>query len=162
MPDSAPATAPAPAGDDELPFVYPEPPVTRKRGRPRKNAAPAARPIADSITVAAFISAKETTDWTLALQLRHQGKITTPGDPFEQSDALEIDGLMNAEVLKPEMYNPLTHGNIRIFKSRMVREVKGKNTTAPCEKSRLVVQGYGDEEKKTLLTQAPTIQRCSQ
>ncbi|XP_044715169.1 reverse transcriptase (RNA-dependent DNA polymerase) domain-containing protein [Hirsutella rhossiliensis] len=43
----------------------------------------------------------------------------------------------------------------------MVREVKGKDTK-PYEKSRLVVQGHGDFEKTTLLTQSPTIQRVSQ
>ena len=43
----------------------------------------------------------------------------------------------------------------------MVREVKGK-TMVPYEKSRLVVQGYNDEGKRDILTQSPTIQRCSQ
>ena len=44
----------------------------------------------------------------------------------------------------------------------MVREVKGKNTEQPREKSRLVVQGHNDHEKRFILTQSPTIQRCSQ
>lgn len=42
-----------------------------------------------------------------------------------------------------------------------MREVKGK-TIKPYEKSRLVVQGFGDESKNEILTQAPTIQRMSQ
>ena len=50
---------------------------------------------------------------------------------------------------------------MRIFKSRIVNEVKGKTTT-PYEKSRLVVQGYADDGKEIVLTQSPTIQRASQ
>lgn len=43
----------------------------------------------------------------------------------------------------------------------MVREVNGK-TTMPYEKSRLVIQGYGDKENETILTQSPFTQRMSQ
>jgi len=58
--------------------------------------------------------------------------------------------------------NEQLHSNTRIFKSCIVREIEGKNTEAPYEKSRLVVQGYGDKEKHEYLTKSPTIQRCSQ
>jgi len=95
---------------------------------------------------------KESIDCELSLELRCQGKITTPGALFEESDAVEIDGLMIAGVLKPELYKADTHSNICIFKLRMVREVKNKNTDTLYEKSRLVVQGYGDDEKKSFLT----------
>ena len=44
----------------------------------------------------------------------------------------------------------------------MVHEVKGKGTAAPYEKSRLVIQGYGDREKEMVLTQLLIIQRASQ
>jgi Reverse transcriptase (RNA-dependent DNA polymerase) len=44
----------------------------------------------------------------------------------------------------------------------MVDEVKGKETTTPYEKSRLVIQAFNDEGKKTILTQSPTIQPVSQ
>ena len=44
----------------------------------------------------------------------------------------------------------------------MVREVKGKTTDLPYEKSRLVVRGFNDEDKVFIPTQAPTIQRYSQ
>jgi hypothetical protein len=50
----------------------------------------------------------------------------------------------------------------RIFKSRMVDEVKGKESSAPYEKSRLVIQCFNDKGKKEILTQSPTIQRVSQ
>lgn len=146
-------------GDEAtVPFEYPEP-VQRRRGRPRKDHSAAADPTS---IVAQYLSAKEVQDSQLAIQLRQQGKIVTPGGPFQESDAAEINGLMVAGVLKPELYSRAVHAGLRIFKSRMVREIKGKGTEAPYEKSRLVVQGYGDQEKKTLLTQSPTIQRSSQ
>jgi len=44
----------------------------------------------------------------------------------------------------------------------MVREIKGKGTNTPYEKSRLVIQGHSDDGKEFVLTQSPTIQRASQ
>jgi len=108
-----------------------------------------------------YLSKKEEDDRTLTLKLRQDGIITTPGEPFEQSDITEINDLIAREVFHFIKFNPKVHGNQRIFKTRLVREVNGKNIK-PYEKSRLVVQGYGDEEKETLLTQSPTIQRMSQ
>jgi hypothetical protein len=108
-----------------------------------------------------YLSKKEEIDRTLALKLRQDGIITTPGEPFEQSDMTEINDLIAREVFHFIRFNPKVHGNQRIYKTRLVREVKGKDIK-PYEKSRLVVQGYGDEEKDTILTQSPTIQRMSQ
>uniref|UniRef100_L7JQT6 Integrase catalytic domain-containing protein n=1 Tax=Pyricularia oryzae (strain P131) TaxID=1143193 RepID=L7JQT6_PYRO1 len=105
-----------------------------------------------------LMSSKETQSYELALKYRAEGKITTPGAPFEQSDAAEIEALLGAEVLQP-VHGENARG--RIFGARMVREVKG-TADRPYEKSRLVVQGHSDNEKKSLLTQAPTIMRCSQ
>ena len=110
----------------------------------------------------AFVAHREESDWELALQLRRQGKINSPGKPFEESDAAELNALLGSGVLKPVLYNHDEHSGTRIFKSRMVREIKGRATPRPYEKSRLVVQGYGDDEKRGILTQSPTIQRCSQ
>ena len=44
----------------------------------------------------------------------------------------------------------------------MVHEIKGETTVKPYEKSRLIIQGYKDDGKRTILTQSPTIQRASQ
>ena len=49
-----------------------------------------------------------------------------------------------------------------IFRSRIINEIKNKITAAPYEKSRLVIQGYADDGKETILTQAPMIQCASQ
>jgi transposase InsO family protein len=108
----------------------------------------------------AYLSKKETDDWMLAIKLRSDGVITTPGQPFEASDSKEIDDLIGRGVFQFERFDATKH-NGRIFKSRMVREVKGK-TTQPYEKSRLVIQGFKDKGKEAVLTQSPTIQRSSQ
>ncbi|KID80982.1 Reverse transcriptase, RNA-dependent DNA polymerase [Metarhizium guizhouense ARSEF 977] len=78
------------------------------------------------------------------------------------SDRTEIDALQAQSVFRFETYDPVKHGTDRLFKSRLVREIKGKGTTTPYEKSRLVIQGHSDNGKQTILTQSPTIQRSSQ
>ncbi|KAK1912598.1 hypothetical protein P3342_004534 [Pyrenophora teres f. teres] len=132
-----------------------EPPQRRGRGRPKgsKN---------KPKTHAANLAQREKDDIVLARTLRTTGKITTPGEPFEMSTRTEIDGLITRGVFRFEPFDPAKHGGIRIFKSRIVNEVKGKTTDRPYEKSRLVVQGYADHGKKIVLTQSPTIQRASQ
>ncbi|KAM4062459.1 DUF1421 multi-domain protein [Hirsutella rhossiliensis] len=78
------------------------------------------------------------------LKLRSDGIITSPGDPFEESDNKEITDLVGRGVFQFERYDQM---------------IKGINTK-PYEKSRLVIQGHNDFEKTTLLTQSPTIQRA--
>ena len=112
--------------------------------------------------IEAFLTAKEEADLELATKLRESGIIKTPGMPFEASDKFEITSLIKAGVLDICKFNSALHGSTRIFNSRMVREVKGKTTDAPYEKSRLVIQAYNDEGKAEILTQSPTIQRASQ
>ncbi|HEY2455482.1 MAG TPA: hypothetical protein VGI71_23255 [Scandinavium sp.] len=109
-----------------------------------------------------FMSSKEESDRLLALKLRQEKKITTPGEPFELSDKKEIDTLISNGVFRFEQYDATKHGKPRIFESRLVREIKGKATDTPYEKSRLVIQGYQDNGKSMILTQSPTIQRASQ
>ncbi|GAB0132188.1 hypothetical protein EsDP_00000631 [Epichloe bromicola] len=62
----------------------------------------------------AFLTAKEEADWNLALQLCQEGKITTPGMPFEQSDQAEIDALQARDVFRFTMFYPSKHGGQRI------------------------------------------------
>ncbi|KAK1914231.1 hypothetical protein P3342_007477 [Pyrenophora teres f. teres] len=127
-------------------FVPQEEPLQRRgRGRPKgsKN---------KPKTHAANLAQREKDDIVLARTLRTTGKITTPGEPFEMSTRTEIDGLITRGVFRFEPYDLAKHGGIRIFKSRIVNEVKGKTTDRPYEKSRLVVQGYADYGKKIVLT----------
>jgi len=108
------------------------------------------------------MTSKEQADAALAVKLRSEGKITTTGAPFEESTKAEIAALIGRGVFEFIPYDENAHSGVRVFKSRIVNEIKGKTTDAPYEKSRLVIQGYGDEEKQHILTQSPTIQRASQ
>ena len=86
-----------------------------------------------------FISHRERADYDLALKLRQDGVITTPGDPFEQLNLTEIESLLANGMLQPLQYDSNKHTGVRLFKSRLVREIKGKTTNKPYEKSRLVI-----------------------
>jgi hypothetical protein len=151
-------------GDDDY---VPEQPPRRRRGRPKgsknkpKSLPPALTAPAETGN-AAHLAQREQDDLVLARTLRSTGKITTPGQPFEKSTQTEIDALIARGVFKFEVYNPKIHGGVRIFKSRIVNEVKVKTTNQPYEKSRLIIQGYNDSDKALVLTQSPTIQRASQ
>jgi hypothetical protein len=56
-----------------------------------------------------------------------------------------------------EQFNDFKHKEERIFKSRIVREIKGKATPILFEKSCLVIQAYNDHGKEVILTQSPII-----
>jgi hypothetical protein len=129
----------------------------RGRGRPKGSKNKQYLTALDS-----FLSNKEKGDLELSLKLRRDGIITDPGLPFQASDKKEIDGLVARGVFSFEQFDESKHGKERIFKSRIVREVKGKATPTPFEKSRLVIQAYNDYGKEVILTQSPTIQRASQ
>jgi len=109
--------------------------------------------------IGVYLNSKERLDLELSKKLRFEGVINDPGLPFELSRKKELDGLRDKGVFE------LTDAKVaqgRIFKSRFVDEVKGKATSTPFEKSRLVIQAYNDEEKTGILTQSPTIQKASQ
>ena len=112
--------------------------------------------------VDAYLSSKEHAALELSTKLRAEGKIKADGAPFELSDQTEIEALISQDTFRFEKYDPDKHGSQRVFKSRLVREVKGQTTNTPYEKSRLVIQGHNDNGKEMVLTQSPTIQRASQ
>jgi hypothetical protein len=105
---------------------------------------------------------KEMDDDALAKKLRRNSKITTPGKPFKESQRIEIEALIDNGIFRIKPYDSIKHGKFRIFKSRIVNEIKGKATNSFYEKSRIIIQGYSDDGKKIMLTQSPTIQRASQ
>jgi hypothetical protein len=129
-------------------------PTKRRVGRPRKARNP------NQEYVSAFLTQKEKDDLALAVKLRADGVVTTPGNPFELSDRTEMESLMANGTFEVLKFDSSIHTG-RIFNLRLVREIKGK-TTQPYEKSRLVLAGHSDAEKEAILTQAPTIQRMSQ
>jgi hypothetical protein len=103
-----------------------------------------------------FLTEKEKRDRHLAIELRGQGVITAPGLPFQESRRKEISSLLGKGVFKLIQLNDVPKG-AKIFNSRLVDEVKGKETTSPYEKSRLVIQAFNDSGKTSILTQSPTI-----
>lgn len=58
----------------------------RRRGRPKESK--------NKKTAAAYLSKKEMDHMVLAIKLRNDGVISTPGEPFEASDAKELDDLL--------------------------------------------------------------------
>ncbi|EED13533.1 conserved hypothetical protein [Talaromyces stipitatus ATCC 10500] len=80
---------------------------------------------------------------------------------FTDSRKQEVDGLLERGVFHFVHENEVPKGE-RIFNSRFVDEMKNSGTDKAFEKSRLVVQAYNDEGKDFILTESPTIQRCSQ
>jgi hypothetical protein len=99
--------------------------MIRRKERPRKNTAPVAT---------AYLSPKEISDYALAIKLRKNNVINTPKAPFEESDNIEITNLIARNIVAFERFNPTKYTG-RLFKSRMIHEIKGKNDT-PYEKSR--------------------------
>ncbi|OCL00729.1 uncharacterized protein K441DRAFT_532084, partial [Cenococcum geophilum 1.58] len=55
------------------------------------------------------------------------------------SNKQEINGLISREVFKFKKYDPTKFNRVRIFKLRIVNEIKGKATNAPFKKLRLVI-----------------------
>ena len=108
-----------------------------------------------------FVTSKEEQAIELAAKLRKEGRITTPGPPFQESRRTEMAGLEAQGVFKFITMAEVPSG-VRIFRSRFVDDVKSTTTSAPFEKSRLVIQAYNDHGKKAIFTQSPTIQRVSQ
>jgi hypothetical protein len=68
--------------------------------------------------------------------------------------------LIARDIIAFKRFDPTKYTG-RLFKSRMIHEVKGKNDTS-YEKSRWIIQSYNNHSKKRILTQSPTIQRISQ
>lgn len=115
----------------------------------------------ETFVTSVFLTEKEKRDRHLAVELRGQGVITTPGLPFQESRRKEISSLLGKGVFQLIQIDDVPKG-AKIFNSRLVDEVKGKETASPYEKSRLVIQAYNDKGKTSILTQSPTIQRMSQ
>ncbi|KAF1935267.1 hypothetical protein EJ02DRAFT_507147 [Clathrospora elynae] len=136
--DATPATDVTLAEDkDTRPTTAQPPPPTgpttvqlRKRGRP---------PGSKNKPKVLYLSKKEEDNYALAIKLRNDSVINTPGAPFEASNQKEIDDLVGRGVFSFELFDSTVHDGFCIFKSRMVRKVKGK-TMVPYEKSRLVLR----------------------
>jgi hypothetical protein len=89
--------------------------------------------------IAVYLTEKENRDRELSLNLYKKGIITTLREPFKASREREIKGLIARGVFKIVNSEKNKIGNARIFGSRTVNEIKGKETTTPYKKTRLVI-----------------------
>lgn len=110
-----------------------------------------------------YLTQKKRNNRRPALTLRQNARWRDhhAGNPFEASDAQEIDDLVALGVFRFERYDPHKHCSLHLFNSRMVREIKVK-TEIPHEQSRLIVtrlQRRGQEGDPHLV---PPIQCVSQ
>jgi hypothetical protein len=85
------------------------------------------------------LTKKENKDKELSLELRQKGIITTLGELFKASYRKEIKGLIARGVFKIINSDNKEIRNARIFGSRTVNKIKGKETTTPYKKTRLVI-----------------------
>lgn len=99
-----------------------------------------------------YITVKEQADLVISHNLRKEGIITTPGEPFETSEKTEFQSLIENGVIKIEIFDKTKHVQPRFFNARFIREIKGKRTNKPYEKSRKVIAALGDEKKTKILT----------
>jgi len=86
--------------------------------------------------VTIWIIEKETRDKQLSIELRVKGVITTLGGLFLFSRQKEIDRLLARRVFKMIQRDTEELRGAKIFSSRIVDEVKGKDTTTLYKKSR--------------------------
>jgi hypothetical protein len=86
-----------------------------------------------------FLSAKEKKDLELSLKLRQDGIISNPSLLFQAFDKKKIDSLLAKKVFAFKQFNNSKHRGERIFKSRIMQEIKGKATLTLFKKSRLVI-----------------------
>jgi hypothetical protein len=100
-------------------------------------------------------------DIILAKKLRSKGRITISGKLFKAFQRAKIKGLIRNGVFRVKKYDFTKYGSIRIFKSRIINEIKSKGNNFSYEKSRIIIQGYSNDGKKIMLTQFFTIQRTS-
>ncbi len=124
--------------DEEIPALldYLETEKSHRRGWPRKSYF--TNNLMDK-TADIFMSYRERADYKFALKLWYKRVITTPSNPFEKSDQTKIESLLANGVLLSLQYDPNQHARVRLFKSSLIRKIKGKTTNKLHEKSCLVV-----------------------
>jgi hypothetical protein len=103
------------------------------------------------IEINIFLTKKEQRDYQLFIELRTKGIINTPNKPFVFSRHKEINRLEIQGVYKIINQSTEELKNTRIFRSRLVDEVKNKEIAAPYKKSRLVIQAWNNKRKKEIL-----------
>jgi hypothetical protein len=85
-----------------------------------------------------FLTRKEESDLELTYTMRASRKITAPEELFEELIQTEIDSLIARGVFEFVRFDPNIYRG-RLFRSRIVNEVKGKTTNSLYEKTRLMI-----------------------
>ena len=81
---------------------------------------------------------KKANDYKDSLKLRVKGKITALKSLFAAANEKEIFNLIACGIFRFKAYNDKIYGFIRLFKLRLIREIKGCNII-PYKKSRLII-----------------------
>ena len=87
------------------------------------------------------------------MELRKKGIIIVLSKPFAQTNKHEVNSFITTSIIIPIAYNEHKYSNIRVFKARIIYKIKDKLSSL-YEKSRLVVRGFNDINKKTVFTQS--------
>jgi hypothetical protein len=83
--------------------------------------------------------AKEKEDLELLLKLRQNKTINNLGLPFQAFNKKEINSLLVRRIFAFKQFNNFKHKEEQIFKSRIMRKIKGKATLILFKKSCLVI-----------------------
>jgi hypothetical protein len=108
------------------PSPVPKAPARRKKGRPKgsRNRSSAAHQVA-----IAHLSAKKVSDHKLAIKLRKNGVIITPGLPFEKSNNIKVTDLIARDIIAFKRYNPQKYRkSVFLFNSRIMHKIKDRNS----------------------------------
>lgn len=96
----------------------------------------------------------------MSLKLRKHGLVNTPAEPIEIADKIELKSFIKNVGTKLVSFGQVMHENLTLFNARLVCDIKGKETNAPYEKSRVVIAAWKDLEKAQIQTQSLTLQRA--
>ena len=106
----------------------------------------------DTNFIEVFLTEKENRDRVLSHKYRSKGIITIPGLLFEQSRIKELEGLLTQGVFETISVNTDKLQGTKVFGSRLVDKIKGKETLILYEKSCLIIQAFDNKDKRDILT----------
>ena len=75
-----------------------------------------------------YVNIKKKNDKILAFKLKANGKIITLKKLFEAFNLKKLNALFKKGIFRPEIYDVIKYRSIIIFKLKIVRKIKSKNT----------------------------------
>jgi hypothetical protein len=95
----------------------------KERSKGSRNRSSAAHQVA-----IAHLFAKKVFNYKLAIKLRKNGVIITPGLFFEKSDNIKVTDFIARDIIAFKRYNPQKHRkSVPLFNLRIMHEIKDKN-----------------------------------